>query len=142
MTELFTSFFDELFRHKVISIVALCTVTDTVFGFMRAVKQRKFNSCFGINGAIRKITMLLSLVFLVLFDGAIHIDLVSFIPKELLHLTSITKIGTTEFFGFLYISYEIVSILKNMSLCGLPTKKIEKWVRDFLGRYTSELPRT
>ncbi len=142
MTELFTNFFDELFMHKIISIVALCTVTDTVLGFMRAVKQKKFNSCFGIDGAIRKITMLLSLVFLVLFDSATHIDLVSFIPKELLQLTTITKIGTTEFFGFSYISYEIVSILKNMSLCGLPTKKIEQWVRNFLGKYTNELPRT
>ena len=32
--------------------------------------------------------------------------------------------------------------LKNMTLCGLPVKKIWETVRNFLGKYTEELPDT
>lgn len=35
---------------------------------------------------------------------------------------------------------EIVSILKNMSLCGLPVKKVWRTVKKALSKYTNELP--
>lgn len=38
------------------------------------------------------------------------------------------------------ITYEIISILKNMYLCGLPVKKIWQTVKAFLQKYTDELP--
>lgn len=34
------------------------------FGVLRAIKEKKFNSCAGIDGAIRKVGMLISLVFI------------------------------------------------------------------------------
>lgn len=40
----------------------------------------------------------------------------------------------------LYIAYEIVSILKNMVLCGLPVRNVWLYVKTFLSKYTSELP--
>ena len=43
---------------------------------------------------------------------------------------------------FLYIAYEVVSIFKNMALCGLPVKKVWEKVREFLAKYTDELPDT
>ena len=49
-------------------------------------------------------------------------------------------VGTMEFFALLYIAYEIVSILKNMSLCGLPVKKVWRTVKKALSKYTNELP--
>lgn len=49
-------------------------------------------------------------------------------------------VGTMEFFALLYIAYEIVSILKNMSLCGLPVKKVWHTVKKALSKYTNELP--
>lgn len=42
----------------------------------------------------------------------------------------------------LYIAYEVVSIFKNMALCGLPVKKVWEKVREFLAKYTDELPDT
>ena len=45
-----------------------------------------------------------------------------------------------EFFALLYIAYEVVSILKNMTLCGLPVKRLWQVIRDGLKKYTSELP--
>lgn len=37
---------------------------------------------------------------------------------------------------------EVVSIFKNMALCGLPVKKVWEKVREFLAKYTDELPDT
>ena len=126
--------------HSIISLVALMVCADTVMGCFRAIKHHKFNSSFGIDGAIRKITMLLSLVFLILLDTAVHINLVAVIPVEILSAIGLETVGTTEFFGILYVSYEAVSILKNMVLCGLPVKNVEDALRKFLGNYTDELP--
>ena len=140
MNDVITTVMDIIYQHNIILLVVLMVVTDTVLGCFRAIRQHKFNSSFGIDGAIRKITMLLSLMFLVLLDTAVHINLVAFIPAEILAVVGLEIAGTTEFFGILYISYEAVSILKNMALCGLPVKAVEEKLRAFLGKYTDELP--
>ena len=53
---------------------------------------------------------------------------------------SIAVVGLAEFFGLLYLAYEVVSILKNMALCGLPVKRLWQFVRNLLSKYTDELP--
>ena len=140
MSEFISQLSQTLFNNLIFQLVALCVMADTVFGCIRAVKEKGFNSCFGIDGAIRKTVMLLSLVFLTVFDSAVHIDLSKLIPAEVAGIISLGKVGTAEFFGLLYISYEIVSILKNLTLCGLPTRGILEKVRAFLSKYTTELP--
>lgn len=140
MNEIMVSAMEIIHQHHIILLVVLMVCADTVLGFFRAIKQHKFNSSFGIDGAIRKITMLLTLVFLVLLDTAVHINLVALLPAEVLSAIGLETVGTTEFFGVLYISYEAVSILKNMTMCGLPVKSVENKLRDFLGKYTDELP--
>lgn len=130
--------------NDVIRLVIIAVVMDTIFGAMRAVKEHRFNSCVGIDGAIRKISMVVSLVFLTAIDLLIHINLIGFIPEEVRNYfpASIIVIGLAEFFGLLYLCYEAVSVLKNMALCGLPVKKLWETVRKFLGKYTEELPDT
>ena len=88
--------------------------------------------------------MLVSLVFLAVVDNLLHINLIGFIPDEVRQYfpQSVSVIGLAEFFGLLYLCYEVVSILKNMALCGLPVKKLWETVRKFLGKYTEELPDT
>lgn len=102
--------------------------------------NKKFNSNFGINGAIRKVGMLMSLVLLALVDSIIRLNLIGFIPKEARAYLPGQTVGTMEFFALLYVAYEIVSILKNMSLCGLPVKKVWRTVKKALSKYTNELP--
>lgn len=135
---------DTLAHNTIIQLVVIAVVMDTLFGAGRALKQHKFNSSVGIDGAIRKISMLVSLVFLAVIDGLVHINLIGFIPEEARAYfpQSINTIGLAEFFGLLYLCYEVVSILKNMALCGLPVKKLWEAVRKFLGKYTEELPDT
>ena len=129
---------------KIIELVIIAVVMDTIFGVGRAIKQRAFNSSAGIDGAIRKIAMLISIAFLVIVDKLIHINLIGFIPEEIRNYfpESINAIGLAEFFGLIYLCYEIVSILKNMALCGLPVKKLWEIVYTFLSKYTEELPDT
>lgn len=135
---------DTLAHNTIIQLVVIAVVMDTLFGAGRALKQHKFNSSVGIDGTIRKISMLVSMVFLTVIDRLVHINLIGFIPEETRAYfpQSISTIGLAEFFGLLYLCYEVVSILKNMALCGLPVKKLWEAVRKFLGKYTEELPDT
>lgn len=126
--------------HSIISLVMLMILADTFFGCLRAVKQHSFNSCVGIDGAIRKVAMVGSLVFLVVADTAVNFNMVSFVPEEIAAAMGFSTVGTTEFFGILFVMYEAISILKNMTQCGLPTHSLEEKMRGFLGRYTNELP--
>ncbi|PPK79838.1 TcdE family holin [Lacrimispora xylanisolvens] len=124
----------------IIKLVILAVVMDTCFGCIRAIKEHKFNSCFGIDGAIRKISMVASLAFLLILDRIVHLNLIGFIPEAIRSYLPVNAIGVAEFFGLLYIAYELVSILKNMTLCGLPVKRLWETVKKFLTQYTDELP--
>ena len=57
---------------------------------------------------------------------------------------SATKLIQTEYYveGYATTFDEVVSIFKNMALCGLPVKKVWEKVREFLAKYTDELPDT
>ncbi len=138
MTKL-VSVLEAVQQNNIIKLVILGVVIDTIFGFLRAVKEKRFNSNFGINGAIRKVGMLISIIALVLVDRIMNLNLVGFIPEQIRSYISLQHVGTAEFFGILYICYETVSILKNMTLCGLPVKKIWIAVRKFMNKYTNEL---
>lgn len=135
-----TEIFDAAVHNPLLQMVALAIVFDTIFGVIRAIKEKSFNSCVGIDGAIRKISMIVSLVFLVLVDSIINLNLVGFIPEDIRAYVNVDVIGLAEFFSLLYVAYEVISILKNMALCGLPVKGIWIKVRDFLSVYTTELP--
>ena len=127
--------------HSVLlQLVVIAVICDTVFGVLRAVKEKKFNSNFGIDGAIRKIGMIISLVFMVVADAVIEINLIGFVPEEVRSFLGIEAIGVAEFFALLYIAYEVISIIKNMALCGLPVKSIWVKARIWLSKYTDELP--
>lgn len=137
-----TQFIDAAAHNRVIQLVVLAIVCDTIFGVLRAVKEKKFNSCAGIDGAIRKVGMLISLVFMLAIDVLVKVNLIAFIPESVRTYLGLTTVGVAEFFSLLYIAYEVVSILKNMTLCGLPIKGIWEKVRAFLTKYTEELPDT
>lgn len=137
-----TRFIDAAAQNRAIQLVVLAIVFDTIFGVLRAVKEKKFNSCAGIDGAIRKVGMLISLVFMLAINVLVKVNLIAFIPESVRTYLGLTTVGVAEFFSLLYIAYEVVSILKNMTLCGLPIKGIWEKVRAFLTKYTEELPDT
>lgn len=130
-----------LSSNSFVKILLIAVALDTILGVLRAIKEHKFNSCVGIDGAIRKAGMLLSVCFLMATDVIMHINVLSMVPEEYVQLLDIDKMGICEFFSLLFILYELVSILKNMTLCGLPVPtKIKRWIQKFLDDMTEELP--
>lgn len=131
-----------LSSNSFVKILLIVVALDTILGVLRAIKEHKFNSCVGIDGAIRKAGMLLSVGFLMATDVIMHINVLSMVPEEYVQILGIDKMGICEFFSLLFILYELVSILKNMTLCGLPVPtKIKKWIQKFLDDMTEELPK-
>ena len=127
--------------NSLIKLLLLAVVLDTILGVGRAIKYHKFNSSVGIDGAIRKVMMLVSAGVLMLADLIIHINLVGFIDEQYLQVIGLEKVGMCELFCLLFIVYEAVSILKNMLMCGLPIpRRIREWLLKFLDDMTAELP--
>ena len=126
-------------QSKMFQLVVILIVMDVIFGSLRAIRQKKFNSSVGIDGTIRKAGMLISLIFLLAIDSLIHFDLIGFIPDSVMQYVPIQEIGIMEFFALVYSIYEVMSVLKNMTLSGLPVKKLWQAVQRFLLANTDEL---
>lgn len=127
--------------HSFFVILLYAVIMDTVLGVLRAIKEHKFNSCVGIDGAIRKVAMLFSILLLMFVDSIVNIDFLFMIPEKYLQYIGISKMGICELFCLLFILYEIVSILKNMTLCGLPVPtRLKLFIQKFLDDMTEELP--
>lgn len=119
----------------VIKVLIIALIFDIFLGSLRAIKEKKWNSTIGINGILRKVGMIGSILFLFLTDLIINLNFVSFVPKEILEYIGINKVGTCELFGIMFILYEATSILKNMIKCDIPCpkwlkKKTEKWLKE------------
>ena len=128
-------------RHSFFIVLLYAVLMDTILGVLRAIKEHKFNSCVGIDGAIRKVAMLFSVMFLMIIDSMVQINFLFMIPEEYLQYLGIERLGVCEVFCLLYILYEAISILKNMTLCGLPIPaKIKRFLQKFLDDMTEELP--
>lgn len=128
-------------KHSFFIILLYAVLMDTILGVLRAVKEHKFNSCVGIDGAIRKVAMLVCVILLMFIDSIVQIDFLFMIPQEYLEWIGISRMGVCELFCLLFVLYEIVSILKNMTLCGLPVPaKLKSFIQKFLDDMTEELP--
>ena len=127
--------------HSFFILLLYAVLLDTILGVLRAIKEHKFNSCVGIDGAIRKVAMLFSVLFLMFIDSMVQIDFLFMIPQEYLEYIGISRLGICEIFCILFILYEAVSVLKNMTLCGLPVPaRMKKFIQKFLDDMTEELP--
>lgn len=121
----------------------LCALLDLCMGVLRAVKYKKFNSTFGIDGAIRKCAMIVCICILSLVDMMFGLNLINVIPDSMAGFISnlgIASLGVAEVFGLVFIVCEAISILKNMLLCGVPIPaKMYTKVANVLDEWTDEL---
>ena len=107
---------------------------------MRAIKEKNLNSCIGIDGIIRKIGMLIAIIFLVAIDTIIHIDLIGFIPESVKEILNFGQVGLADLFNLLFIIFEILSIFKNMILCKLPIpKKLQQLQENIKKEFTEKI---
>ena len=102
--------------HLFFILLLYAVLLDTVLGVLRAIKEHKFNSCVGIDGAIRKVAMILSVVLLMVIDASVKIDFLFMIPTEYLQYIGLEGLGICELFCILFILYECISILKNIMI--------------------------
>ena len=134
-----------LHQHTTIIIVAVAIIFDTLLGFFLSVKDKKTYSSIGIDGMIRKASMLACVVFLVCLDYILHINIIGWLPEQILQIFKIVhmdNIGISDVFSVLFVVFELLSILKNWALMGLPMfKGVNKWIEKFLETFTEELPK-
>lgn len=137
---MFMHIIDLLNSNSFLKILLIAVTLDTILGVLRAVKYGKFNSAFGIDGAIRKVAMLISIVALMAVDVIVNINALFMVPEEYIKMLGITKLGMSEFFCLLFILYETVSILKNMTLLEIPVPaKVRRFIEKFLKDMTDEI---
>lgn len=132
-------YFRILIQNSCFKLLIIFVVFDTTFGILRAIRERKINSCIGIDGMIRKSGMILSSLFLYIIDRLIDINFLGFIPDSFLNLVGIESVGIGELFGILFIIFESLSVLKNMYKCKMPIpKKLNDWLEKVLTEFTKE----
>lgn len=123
-----------------LKILGIVITLDTIFGILRAIKEKSLNSCIGIDGIIRKVGMLISIIFLMAIDTIIHLDLIGFIPDTVKEIMNFGQVGIADLFMILFIVFEILSIFKNMILCKLPIpKKLQQFLENAMKEFTGEI---
>lgn len=132
--------FISLFNNDGMKILIVVIVLDLILGVLRAIREKNINSCIGIDGMIRKVGMLIVIVFLTIIDAIIHLDLIGFIPETIKETLNLGKVGISSLFNILFIIFEILSIFKNMIMCKLPIpKKLQVYLENVMKEFTGEL---
>lgn len=133
-------FLKMLYNNQNIKALIIFIVFDVIFGVLRALKEKKVNSCIGIDGIIRKVGMIVTIIICIVIDKMINIDLINFFPDEIKNYINIDKVGLAFLFNILYIIFEMLSVLKNMIKCKLPLpKKLKSLLEKILKEFTSEM---
>lgn len=132
--------FEFLINNRLLKVLVVMLALDTIFGILRALRERKINSGLGIDGMIRKVGMIISIFFFILVDVILEINLIAFIPESIRSYIHIEQVGIAFLFNLLFIVFEALSVLKNMIRCKLPIpKKLQKWLEKILKEFTTEL---
>lgn len=140
--EVLKNLFVSFSANPIVKLVFLWIMFDTLFGVLRAGKTHAFNSSFGIDGGIRKVGMIFSILFLGFADTIVHINIAFLVPSELLNYIGLEKVGMLEFFGILYLLYETISILKNMYILKIPMPTwLKTFLENLLNNLTNEMPK-
>ena len=133
-----STYLNLLTNNKGMKILIIIIVLDVIFGVFRAIREKGLNSTIGIDGIIRKVGMLITIIFSIFIDKLVNIDLIGFIPDGIKQYLG--KIGIADLFIILYVIFEILSILKNMIKCKMPIpKKIQTFLEKLLKEFTSEI---
>lgn len=129
-----------LLNNDGMKVLIVVIVLDLILGILRAIRERTVNSCIGIDGMIRKVGMLIVIVFLTIIDSIIHFDLIGFIPKTIKETLKLGQVGISILFNIVFIIFEILSIFKNMIKCKLPIpKKLQVYLENVMKEFTGEI---
>lgn len=137
------AFTNKLVNNNSFRVLCIVIIFDTVFGILRAIREKEINSSIGIDGIIRKVGMLFSVIFLSLIDMVMSINLIYAIPENIKEALNLEYVGFNELFNILFIVFELLSIFKNMVLCKLPIPKaLQDVLENTLKKFTGEIAKT
>ena len=129
-----------LFNNEGMKVLIIVIVLDTMLGILRAIREKGLNSCIGIDGMIRKVGMLIVMIFLIIIDHIIDLNLIGFIPENARDILQLKEVGISSLFNILFIIFETLSIFKNMILCKLPIpKKLQSYLENIMKEFTGEI---
>lgn len=129
-----------LFNNEGMKVLIIVIVLDTILGILRAIREKGLNSCIGIDGMIRKVGMLIVMIFLIVIDHIIDLNLIGFIPENVRDILQLKDVGISSLFNILFIIFETLSIFKNMILCKLPIpKKLQSYLENIMKEFTEEI---
>lgn len=132
--------FLSLLNNDGMKVLIVVIVLDLILGILRAIREKSINSCIGIDGMIRKVGMLIVIVFLTIIDAIIHLDLIGFIPETIKETLNFGQVGISSLFNILFVIFEILSIFKNMILCKLPIpKKLQVYLENIMKEFSGEI---
>ena len=133
-------FFNFIYDNNYFKVLVICILLDTFFGILRAIREKKINSNIGIDGIIRKVGMMVAVMFFGMIDIILELNLIGFLPEEVRSSIGIEQVGISFVFNSLFIVFESLSILKNMIKCKLPIpKKLQIYLEKILKKFTTEL---
>lgn len=133
-------YLQNLINNDGFKILIIVVVLDTIFGILRAIKEKKVNSAIGIDGIIRKIGMIIAITFLSIIDNIVHVDLIGFIPENVKQVLDFSSVGISDLFNVLFIIFEVLSIFKNMILCNLPIpRRLQEFLENAMKEFTGEI---
>ena len=133
-------FFRNLLNSQSFKVLLVVIVLDTIFGILRAIREKTINSAIGIDGIIRKTGMIISIIFLKLIDIIVNLDLIGFLPENLKTILNINSVGIGSLFSILFIIFEILSVFKNMVICKLPIpRQLQTYLEKIMKEFTSEI---
>lgn len=134
------AYYINLIRNSSLKLLLILIALDVIFGILRSIREHSSNSCIGIDGIIRKFGMIISILFFIVINDMINLNLIGFIPEDILQYLPIERIGIGELFNIIYICFELLSILKNMYRCKLPIpKKVNDILEKILKEFTTEI---
>lgn len=131
---------EQILQVKHFQVLLVVIVMDCFFGILRAIKQKKINSTIGIDGIIRKVGMIASILFLIVLNQIAPFNFLGFLPETIKTTLNLEDIGIDLLFNIMFIVFEFLSVLKNMYLCGMPIpKKLKKYLEKLLKEFTNEV---
>lgn len=111
------------------TVLLIAIIVDIIFGVLRAMKQKVLNSTIGNGGLIKKCAIILCVIFLMFVDFILHIDVINWLPQDVAKFLGLEYIGLATFFSIFFIIFELLSIIKNMEMLGIP---MPKFIRNLL----------
>ena len=129
-----------LANNKILQVLSIFIVLDVIFGVLRSFKEHNTNSTIGIDGLIRKASMMFTIAGCLIIDNIVKINLINFIPVDIRESLNLGSIGTADLFTILYCVFEVLSIFKNMYKLGVPLPiKLKNFLEKILKEFTEEV---